>query len=361
MLDDQQSRRRHLEHEAIHRNRARRAPDGYLSITHPHAEMDTGALDGRSHPGEHARLERQRPLEHERVNGLLRRQERERNLRRVSLFAAQTGPERGVDDRLDRCDARLRRKHAAAVRRRRRAVARRSTQPRARPRCARPDTRDPKDRSEMPRDNCTGGGPAVQPRSHRISKEPPITRRFVYTALGRGLRKRCPHCGQGPLFRRMDARPSVPALRARLRAQPGRHVGVHRHRRPPADRRDHRVDLLRLWPPRIMCWALVAIALLACCSSGPRRTAGASASRCTTCRASSGPIPRIRCPARSRTDMPFRLSVLDHRPSPRAPPARRRCATAWTSRGCADRSATTATGSPSITARRCSPARVPKR
>src|SRR5437016_10637781 len=31
--------------------------------------------------------------------------------------------------------------------------------------------------------------------------EPGLTKRRVMTALGRGLRKRCPHCGQGPLFR----------------------------------------------------------------------------------------------------------------------------------------------------------------
>ena len=72
----------------------------------------------------------------------------------------------------------------------------------------------------------------------------PGTRQSIATALRRGLRKRCPHCGEGRLF------PGGPtstlfALRPRVRTQSGRYVGVHRHRRPAADCRDRRLDLLR--------------------------------------------------------------------------------------------------------------------
>ena len=43
MLDDQQSGRRHLEHEAVHRNRPRGAPYRHFAIARPDAQMDAGA------------------------------------------------------------------------------------------------------------------------------------------------------------------------------------------------------------------------------------------------------------------------------------------------------------------------------
>ena len=102
VLDDEQPRPRHFQHEAIGRDRAGRSPHLQLVAFAPDAQMDPGALDGRRHTREGAGAKRQRLLEDERVRGLRRRDQGKRDLRDVALLASETRPERRVDDGLDR-------------------------------------------------------------------------------------------------------------------------------------------------------------------------------------------------------------------------------------------------------------------
>ena len=70
VLDDEQARRGDLEHEAERGHRPRGAPDLQLAVDPPDAEVDAGALDGRRHPRQGRRAERQRMLELQRLGGL---------------------------------------------------------------------------------------------------------------------------------------------------------------------------------------------------------------------------------------------------------------------------------------------------
>src|SRR5439155_20943671 len=71
--------------------------------------MNAGALNGRRELREPSGLERYRPLESERIRGLLRRQECQRDRGDEVLLASKARPERGVDQRLDRLGIRRRR------------------------------------------------------------------------------------------------------------------------------------------------------------------------------------------------------------------------------------------------------------
>ena len=52
VLDDQQPRRRHLQHDAGRGNHARRAPHAQRAVVAPDAQVNAGPLDGRRHPHE---------------------------------------------------------------------------------------------------------------------------------------------------------------------------------------------------------------------------------------------------------------------------------------------------------------------
>ncbi len=102
MFDDQQARRRDFDHQAQRWNRLRRSPDDQAVAVPRHAEVDAGPLHRRREPHERGRVERQRMLEDQRMLGLFRGQERERNFRDVAFLATQARPERRVHHRFDR-------------------------------------------------------------------------------------------------------------------------------------------------------------------------------------------------------------------------------------------------------------------
>ena len=99
MLDDDQSRRDHFDDQAERRDLARRAPHEKVFAAPPHAEMNAGPLDRGRDLRQHRGRERQLRCEQQRMARLVGGQERERDLRRLSFFAAQARPERRVDDR----------------------------------------------------------------------------------------------------------------------------------------------------------------------------------------------------------------------------------------------------------------------
>ena len=66
--------------------------------------MNARALHGRRQPRQRVGGERQSRLEYERAECAVRRKERQRDGRHVTLLAAQACPERGVDDRFDGID-----------------------------------------------------------------------------------------------------------------------------------------------------------------------------------------------------------------------------------------------------------------
>ena len=134
MLDDDQSRRDHFDDQAERRALRASCPRRKSRRRPPHAEMNAGPLDRGRHLRQHRRRERQPRREQQRMPRLLGRQERERDLRRLSFFAAQAGPERGVDDRRDRAAAAACRAIDGAIRRRapRRCAARSAPAPRRR-------------------------------------------------------------------------------------------------------------------------------------------------------------------------------------------------------------------------------------
>jgi hypothetical protein len=101
VLHHQQPGAGHFEHEAEVGDRPGRPPDAELAVHPPHAEMDAGALHRRRDLRQRSGGERERLLEEHGIDGLVRGQERERNLREVDLLAPQAGPEGRVDDRLD--------------------------------------------------------------------------------------------------------------------------------------------------------------------------------------------------------------------------------------------------------------------
>jgi hypothetical protein len=102
MLDDDQTRRDNLDDQAEGGDLAGRAPDVEIVARPPHAEVNTRPLDRGRNFRQHGRRERQLRGEEQRMARLIGRQERERDLRRLSLFPAQARPERRVDDRGDR-------------------------------------------------------------------------------------------------------------------------------------------------------------------------------------------------------------------------------------------------------------------
>ena len=71
MLDDQQTGCGDFEDEAERRNRADHAPHAEAVAIVPDGEMDPRALDGRSNARQHRRLQRQRRVESQRMNGLV--------------------------------------------------------------------------------------------------------------------------------------------------------------------------------------------------------------------------------------------------------------------------------------------------
>ena len=73
----------------------------------------------------------------------------------------------------------------------------------------------------------------------------PSRSKLISTALRRGLRKRCPHCGEGRLFSGWSLLDTLFGLRLGLRTQSRGHVGLHHHRRSAATCRDDRPDLFR--------------------------------------------------------------------------------------------------------------------
>ena len=80
-----------------------------LRLLAPHTEMDARLLDGGRQPRQRVGRERKARLECQRPDRPVGRKKGERDRRRVAFFAAQAGPERGVDDRFDRLEVRLRR------------------------------------------------------------------------------------------------------------------------------------------------------------------------------------------------------------------------------------------------------------
>src|SRR5690349_25136388 len=94
MLDDEQTGFDVFDHETETRNRARRAPHAEFVIKLPDAEMNFGTLDGGREFHEHARSQRQRAFEDQRLAGVCGRKIRERDLGKASFLGTETGPER---------------------------------------------------------------------------------------------------------------------------------------------------------------------------------------------------------------------------------------------------------------------------
>ena len=78
--------------------------------------MNAGPFDGRREPRQRRRAQRQPLGEQQRLAGVVRRDEGQRDLRRESLFAPQARPERRVDHGFDGVGVRLGRERAAVAR-----------------------------------------------------------------------------------------------------------------------------------------------------------------------------------------------------------------------------------------------------
>src|ERR1035438_8773345 len=102
VLDNQQAGRDHLKHKARCREVAGGAPNVILLSVAPNAEVNARALHGGRKPGERLRRKWQPPFEHQGPFHHFGRDEGERDPRHVAFFAAKTGPESRVDDRLNR-------------------------------------------------------------------------------------------------------------------------------------------------------------------------------------------------------------------------------------------------------------------
>jgi uncharacterized protein (DUF983 family) len=116
----------------------------------------------------------------------------------------------------------------------------------------------------------------------------------ILTALRRGISRRCPHCGQGPLFsgwaHHLERCPVCGLV----------------YERNPGDMWAFTIvgDRLPIAAIIVLIYlgygrshhvlGVITFAVLGGCWCGRRRTAGASASRFTTSRACTGRTPRIR-------------------------------------------------------------------
>jgi len=102
VLDHEQARLDHFDHEAERRDRARSTPHRQIPAIFPDAEVNAGAFDGRGELREVRGVERHRPFHEQGGAGGLGRQIRQRNGRLAAFFAPQARPEGGVDDALYR-------------------------------------------------------------------------------------------------------------------------------------------------------------------------------------------------------------------------------------------------------------------
>src|SRR5205085_5756784 len=89
VLDDEEARLDDFEHEAVFRNRARRAPHVEFFRVAPHAEVYAVALDGGRESRERGGREREAAPEGERSARLFGREEGERDFRRIAFLASQ--------------------------------------------------------------------------------------------------------------------------------------------------------------------------------------------------------------------------------------------------------------------------------
>ncbi len=140
-----------------------------------------------------------------------------------------------------------------------------------------------------------------------------MNRQLVVTALARGLRKRCPHCGRGPLFSGFWTHVErCPYCGSVYERNPGDtwSFTVIGDRLPIAAI----IAMIYFGAGAGIAWRRSASSRRsASWSCGPRRTGGVPASRCIISRGSRGRFHRFLFPDR-RSDMSFRLSVLDQSP-----------------------------------------------
>ena len=90
-----------LQHKAERGQYASRSPDQQAAISAVDAQVDSGALDGGAQPGKKLRRERNGLFENQGAVDEGRRNERERNSRRVGFLTPQACPESDIDNRLD--------------------------------------------------------------------------------------------------------------------------------------------------------------------------------------------------------------------------------------------------------------------
>src|SRR5688500_7640086 len=119
MLDDDEPRLDHFEHEAERWDVMRSSPHTQLAVGLPHAEVNPRVLDDGGDFGEGSRCERHRPLEDHGMIRLLRGQKCDRNFRDVPFLTPQARPERRVDHPFDDVGCRKRRDRISSTRPRR--------------------------------------------------------------------------------------------------------------------------------------------------------------------------------------------------------------------------------------------------
>ena len=102
LFDDEEAGGHYFENEAGGGKGADGAPDGELAVVAGgHAQVDSGALDGGGKAGESGGVEGDAAVKENGVDRLFRGQVREGDCRREAFFAAEAGPEGGIDHLFD--------------------------------------------------------------------------------------------------------------------------------------------------------------------------------------------------------------------------------------------------------------------